>query len=137
MTIIQSSISSNSKKGTIRGLHHLIPPHEERKLVTCTHGSMFDVLVDLRKDSPTHLQWVSIALSADSWKTVYVPPGVAHGFQTLEDNTIVFYQISINYDAKFLRGVRWDDPTFGIKWPLPVSIINARDSNYPFFPKEE
>ena len=128
--IVQCSLSVNKRKGTLRGLHYQVPPHQEAKLVRCTRGSIFDVVLDLRADSPTYRRHVSVLLSAENGKMVYVPEGCAHGFQTLEDDTEVAYQMSDFYVPECARGVRWDDPAFGIEWPSDDRIILDRDRNY-------
>jgi dTDP-4-dehydrorhamnose 3,5-epimerase len=128
---VQCSISFNRKKGTLRGMHYQAAPHEEAKLVRCTSGAICDVTLDLRPKSSTFRQWVAVDLTARNRKAVYIPKGVAHGLQTLDDDTEVFYQISEFYDAASQRGVRWDDPAFGIQWPLPVTVMSARDRGYP------
>lgn len=133
--IVQCNISSNKKKGTLRGMHYQIAPYEEAKLVSCTMGVIYDVIVDLRPDSSTYCQWFAVELSAENYKMLYVPEGFAHGFQTLEDNTIVLYQMSEFYHPECARGVRWDDSAFGIKWPLSNRIVSKKDMNYPDFRK--
>ena len=133
--IVQSSISLNKKKGTIRGMHYQSKPHEESKIVKCVRGKIFDVLIDLRPNSETFKEWFSIELTEDNYKMVYIPKGVAHGFQTLEDNTEISYNISNFYNPRSSKGVRWNDKKFGIKWPLKVSIISQRDASYPLFSK--
>ena len=132
--LVQCSISFNSRKGTLRGMHYQANPYEEAKLVRCTVGAIYDVLIDLRPDSPTFKRWTEVELAADSWKMVYIPEGFAHGFLTLKDRTEVFYQMSQVYVPASARGVRWDDPAFGIHWPIPVEVISDRDRNYPDFP---
>lgn len=132
--LVQCSISFNKKVGTLRGMHYQAAPHEEAKLVRCTRGAAFDVIIDLRPESPTLKQWIAVTLTAENHKMLYVPEGFAHGFQTLEDNTEVFYQISEFYAPEFARSVRWDDPAFGIQWPpVGARIISARDRQYPDF----
>jgi dTDP-4-dehydrorhamnose 3,5-epimerase len=128
--LVQCSISFNKKRGTLRGMHFQLPPLAETKLVRCTQGAIYDVIIDLRQDSETFLQWVGVELTAENRKAFYVPKGFAHGFQTLEDNTEVFYQISEFYAPECARGLRWNDPTFNITWPQPVSVISERDRNY-------
>lgn len=130
---VQCSISSNAKKGTLRGMHYQIAPHEEAKLVRCTMGSILDIILDLRVGSPTFRQWVGTRLSASNRLLHYVPKGCAHGFQSLEDDTEVFYQISEYYHPECARGVRWDDPAFGIQWPDAPSVISIKDRQYPGF----
>ena len=131
----QCDISYNSRHGTLRGMHYQEQPHAEAKLIRCTRGALFDVIIDLRPDSPTYCEWVETALSADNYRMLYVPRGFAHGFQTLEDHTEVFYQMSHPYSAHNARGVRWNDPLFPIKWPLPVTSISEKDQSYADFLK--
>ena len=128
--LVQCSISFNKKKGTLRGMHYQAAPHEEAKLVRCTKGAIYDVILDLRPWSPTFKQHVAVVLSAQNRKMLYVPEGVAHGFQTLEDETEVFYQMSEFYTPEWARGVRWDDPAFDIPWPADARVIAARDRSY-------
>ena len=129
---VQCNISFNKKKGTLRGMHYQAAPYEEVKLVRCTMGATYDVIIDLRPHSPTYKRWVPVELGANNRTTLYVPKGFAHGFQTLEDNTEVFYQMSEFYHVECARGVRWDDPAFGIKWPLEPQCISPQDASYPF-----
>jgi dTDP-4-dehydrorhamnose 3,5-epimerase len=131
--LVQCSISFNRRKGTLRGLHYQAAPHEEAKLIRCTAGAIHDVIVDLRRDSPTFREHFAILLSARNREMLYVPEGCAHGFQTLEDATEVVYQMSEFYSPDSARGVRWNDPAFGIAWPIPDCILNARDRAYPDF----
>ena len=131
--IAQCSVSFNRKKGTLRGMHYQVPPFEESKLVRCIRGSLYDVIIDLRPESPTFKHHVAVVLSAENGKMLYVPEGFAHGFQTLEDDSEVFYQISKFYSPAHARGVRWNDPAFGIQWPEAPRIILERDQNYPDF----
>ena len=131
--VAQCNISFNRRKGTVRGLHFQHPPHAEAKLVRCTRGALYDVVVDLRSDSPTFLVHVAVELSASNHRMLYVPEGVAHGFQTLEDDTEVFYQMSAPFVVDAVCGVRWNDPAFAIEWPLEVSAISERDRTYPDF----
>jgi len=131
--IVQCNSSFNKQRGTLRGMHYQIPPHEEAKLVRCTSGAIYDVIVDLRPDSPTWAQWFGVELTAQNCRMVYVPEGFAHGYQTLADDTEVFYQVSAYYHPESARGVRWDDPTLGIDWPLRISVISERDRSHPFF----
>jgi len=131
--LVQCSVSFNKRSGTVRGMHYQIAPYQEVKLIRCTHGAIYDVLIDLRPESPTFTQYMAVVLSADNRTMLYVPHGMAHGFQTLEDNTEVFYQMSEFYAPEYARGVRWDDPAFGIAWPPATRIILARDRNYPDF----
>lgn len=127
---VQTSISLNTKKGTIRGMHYQTKPYEETKIVRCTKGKIFDVIVDLRPDSKTFKDWFSVELSADNYKMLYVPKGIAHGFQTLEDSTEVTYQISQFYMPKFSKGIKWNDDTLNIKWPIKSIIISERDKSF-------
>jgi dTDP-4-dehydrorhamnose 3,5-epimerase len=131
--LVQCSISSNKRKGTLRGLHYQAVPHEEAKLVRCTRGAIYDVVVDLRYNSETFKQWMTVVLEADKHNTIYVPEGCAHGFLTLEDDCEVFYQMSESYYPELSRGVRWDDPAFNIDWPARVDIISERDRSFPDF----
>jgi dTDP-4-dehydrorhamnose 3,5-epimerase len=131
--IAQCSTSFTRRRGTLRGLHYQSPPLAETKIVRCTRGAIYDVIVDLRPDSPTFTQHFGLALTADDRRALYVPPLVAHGFQTLEDDTEVFYQISEFYSPAHACGVRWDDPAFGIAWPPADRIISERDRTYPDF----
>jgi dTDP-4-dehydrorhamnose 3,5-epimerase len=132
-TWAQSSVSFNKRKGTLRGLHYQLAPHVETKLVRCTRGSVFDVVVDLRRGSPTVCQWWGAELSAENGRQLYIPDDCAHGFLTLCDDTELSYQISAFYQPGSAAGVRWDDPAFGVVWPAPVEVINSRDANYPPF----
>jgi dTDP-4-dehydrorhamnose 3,5-epimerase len=134
--IIQSSMSYNRKKGTIRGMHYQIKPFEETKLVRCTKGKIFDVIIDLRKDSKTFKKWISIELSENNHRTLYIPKGFAHGFQTLEDNTEIIYDISQTYNPEYSKGIKWNDKIIGIKWPLEVTMISKKDSMNPYFDKQ-
>ena len=132
--IAQCNISHNRKKGTLRGMHYQIAPHAEAKLVTCLAGSIYDVIIDLRPDSITYCHWLAVELSARRRRSlIYIPEGFAHGFQTLEDDTEVFYQMSHAYVPQFARGVRWDDPAFAIYWPDRPRTLSDRDNNYPDF----
>jgi dTDP-4-dehydrorhamnose 3,5-epimerase len=131
--LAQCSLSFNTRKGTLRGMHYQAAPHEEAKLVRCTRGSIFDVALDLRPGSPTFKKWVAAELSADNRRMLYIPEGCAHGFQTLEPKTEVFYQISAFYQSEASRGVRWDEPAFAIKWPHDERTISARDRQYADF----
>jgi dTDP-4-dehydrorhamnose 3,5-epimerase len=133
-TIAQCNLSQNRKKGTLRGMHYQIAPHAEAKLVTCLTGSIYDVIIDLRPDSITCCRWISVELSARHPRNLlYIPEGFAHGFQTLEDDTEVFYQISQAYAPEAARGVRWNDPAFAIQWPDGPRTISVRDQTYPDF----
>ena len=127
---VQSSISSNRHRRTLRGLHYQIPPHAETKLVRCIRGAAFDVIVDLRPESPTYLQWHACELSAENGRAVYIPEGLAHGFQTLTDDTELLYEITPCYAPEHARGARWNDPVFSIEWPIDEPILSARDRSY-------
>lgn len=131
--LAQCSISYNRARGTLRGLHYQVAPHEEAKLVRCTAGAIFDVVVDLRAESPTLRGWFGTELSAENRRALYIPEGCAHGFLTLTDDSEVSYQISEAYAPGAGRGARWDDPAFGIRWPTEVVVINERDATYPDF----
>lgn len=130
---VQCNISFNKEKGTLRGMHYQAAPFEEGKLVRCTSGAIYDVIVDLRHDSSTYCNWIAVELSAKNRRALYVPPGFAHGFQTLESNTEVFYQMTSFYEPSAGRGVRWDDNAFNIKWPLDSPILSEKDSAYPVY----
>jgi dTDP-4-dehydrorhamnose 3,5-epimerase len=129
--LAQCSISRNALAGTVRGMHFQSAPHEEAKLVRCTAGAIFDVVVDLRLESETYAEWVGVELDAERGTALYVPKGFAHGFQTLVDDSDVFYLISEPYAPAAAAGVRWDDPAFGIEWPRPVRVISDRDRSWP------
>src|SRR5262249_9052873 len=129
----QCNISFNRHRGTVRGLHFQRPPHAEVKLVRCTAGRAYDVILDLRPHSPAFRRHFAVELEPRSRAMLYVPEGVAHGFQTLDDNTELFYQMSVPFHPDAATGVRWNDPAFAIAWPLPVSVISARDDSYPDF----
>lgn len=129
--VVQCNISLNHRRGTLRGMHFQLPPHSEAKLVRCTQGGIFDVIVDIRTNSPSYRQWQGFELTAANRRSLYIPEGFAHGFQTLEDDTEVFYQMSNEQQAASASGVRWNDPAIAINWPLPVSVISERDQNWP------
>ena len=130
---VQCSVSLNTRKGTLRGMHYQIAPFPETKVVRCTLGAIYDVVLDLRPQSRTFREWITVTLTAEDRNMVYVPKGCAHGFLTLEDKTEVFYQISEFHNAESARGVRWDDPAFRIVWPDKVKVISERDRTYPDF----
>jgi len=147
--VAQCNISFNAKKGTLRGMHYQAKPFEEVKLIRCTRGAIFDVIIDLRPDSSTYCQWIGVEFTAsfshlpspisqlaNTIRSLYVPKGFAHGFLTLEDNTEVFYQMSEFYSPDHATGLRWDDPAFGIEWPIEVQVISDRDKNYLDFAYE-
>lgn len=131
--LVQCSISFNTRKGTLRGLHFQSDPYAETKLVRCTQGAIYDVVVDVRPSSPRFKDWFGVELSAANHKSLYLPEGCAHGFLTLDDNSEVFYQMSEFYDSESSHGVRWNDPAFGIVWPEDVAVISQRDRTYPDF----
>jgi dTDP-4-dehydrorhamnose 3,5-epimerase len=127
----QCNVSYNRRAGTLRGLHYQVPPHAEVKLVRCTAGAIADVIVDLRRGSPTRLKWVAVELRAATRRALYVPEGFAHGFITLEDDTEVAYQMGAFYEPSAARGIRWDDPALSIGWPRRPAVISAQDASYP------
>jgi dTDP-4-dehydrorhamnose 3,5-epimerase len=129
--LAQCSVSFNKRKGTLRGMHYQEQPFAEAKLVRCCAGAIYDVIVDLRRASPTHRKWIAVELSASNRKMLYVPEGVAHGFQTLTDEVEVSYQISEVYTPESARGVRWNDPLFAIHWPISDPIVSERDRTFP------
>ena len=131
--LVQCNISFNRKKGALRGMHFQNVPHREAKLVRCTMGAVYDVIIDLCPQSPTYKQWTAIELNVANRKMLYIPEGFAHGFQTLEDNTEVFYQMSEFYYPELSLGIRWNDPMFEIRWPLPNPIISKKDMGYSNF----
>jgi dTDP-4-dehydrorhamnose 3,5-epimerase len=131
--IVQCSISNNKKKGTFRGLHIQYAPYEEAKIVRCTRGRLYDIVVDLRENSSTFKKWFSVELSADNYKMLYVPEGCAHGYQTLEDNTEATYQITEVFKPDHSSGIRWDDPAFDIKLPLEITVIAKKDRSWKLF----
>jgi dTDP-4-dehydrorhamnose 3,5-epimerase len=131
--LVQCSISYNKSKGTFRGIHYQTAPYEEAKLVRCTSGSIYDAIIDLRPQSPTFRQYFGLVLTAQNHKMLYVPEGFAHGFLTLEDNTEVFYQMSEFYAPEHARGIRWNDPAFGIEWPHTPTAMSDRDRSCPDF----
>jgi dTDP-4-dehydrorhamnose 3,5-epimerase len=135
ITWVQSSVSVNTQKGTMRGLHYQSAPNEEVKLVQCTTGAIYDVIVDLRPASPTYCQHVGITLSADNRRAVYIPKGCAHGFLTLEHNSEVSYHISEFHVPTSARGILWNDPAFKIAWPAPIVVMSEKDRTWPAFPK--
>lgn len=133
--VAQCNISFNRQIGTLRGMHYQAAPHAEAKLIRCTRGRLYDVIVDLRRESPTFRQWTAVELSGENRLMLYAPEGCAHGFQTLEDDTEVFYQMSEFYHPESARGVRWNDPAFGIQWPAGLrAILSERDQSWPDYP---
>lgn len=130
--VVQTNMSHNHRAGTLRGLHLQRSPHAEAKLVRCSRGRVFDVAADVRRDSPTRGRWVGVVLDADGHRALYVPPGCAHGYLTLEDDSVVVYQVSAAYVPGAEVGVRWDEPRFGISWPAPIHVISAKDASWPY-----
>lgn len=131
--VVQCSISFNKKKGTLRGMHYQAKPYEEAKIVRCYKGAIYDIILDLRPESESFKKWISAELNENNRRALYIPKGVAHGFQTLADDTEVFYMMDEFYHPEYARGIRWDDPEFKIEWPLPVMCVSERDKNYPNF----
>lgn len=129
--LAQANIAFSHTRGTLRGMHHQVPPYQEAKLVRCTMGAIYDVIVDLRRDSPTYMQWFGVELTARNGRMLYVPEGFAHGYQTLADDTEVFYQTSHFYAPECARGVRYDDPAFRISWPMAIRVISDADKHWP------
>ena len=133
LTFVQANLSSNRREGTLRGMHFQAPPYEEGKLLCCSRGAIYDVILDLRPGSSTFGRWESFELSARNRRLLYVPEGIAHGFQTLEDESDVFYLMTQSYHPEAARGVRWNDPAFAIAWPSRSPILSERDASYPDF----
>lgn len=131
--VVQTNVSFSRHKGTLRGLHYQRPPHAEAKLIRCLRGAIFDVAVDLREDSPTYREWVGVELTPERRNMLFVPEGCAHGFQTLEDDSEVLYQVSAFYAPEAEAGARYDDPAFGVEWPLEVSVISDKDTRWAPF----
>jgi dTDP-4-dehydrorhamnose 3,5-epimerase len=135
---VQANITFSPEKGTLRGMHYQIRPHKEVKLVHCPRGAIYDIIVDMRPDSPTYLEWIAVELTAENRKMIYIPGGFAHGYQTLVDNTEVFYQVAQFYAPKFERGFRWDDPAFQIEWPETSHLIlSEKDRAWPDFQPQQ
>jgi dTDP-4-dehydrorhamnose 3,5-epimerase len=134
--VVQCNISYNRQRGTVRGMHYQQAPHQEAKLIRCVRGALYDVVIDLRANSPTFRDWIGVELRAGERvlsKMLYVPEGFAHGFQTLEDDTEIFYQMSEFYAPESQRGYRWNDAAFSVRWPAPPAVISERDRTYPDF----
>jgi dTDP-4-dehydrorhamnose 3,5-epimerase len=129
--LVQCNISFNKKEGTLRGMHYQTSPHAEVKIVRCTAGAIYDVIIDLRPESPTFRQWFGAELSEKNHQMLYVPEGFAHGYQTLEEQAEVFYQVSAFYHPASERGIRCDDPAFGIEWPIPACVVSNKDATHP------
>jgi len=134
--VVQTNVSYNRQKGTLRGLHMQMAPYSETKLVRCTRGAIFDVIVDMRSNSDTFKQWTGVELSSDNYRMLYVPEDFAHGFMTLTDNTDVTYQVTQFYTPEAERGYRWNDPTFGIIWPFEPLVLSHKDQTHPFIEAE-
>lgn len=133
--VVQTNLSYNARRGTLRGMHYQAEPFAEAKLVQCVEGYLYDVIIDLRSDSETYCRWIGVELSAAKGLMLYVPEGFAHGFQTLEDHTAVYYHMFQFFAPHFARGVRWNDPAFGIKWPLENPIMSEKDRQLPDYKK--
>lgn len=131
--LVQCNISFNRKQGTLRGMHYQIAPYAEAKVVRCTRGAIYDVIIDLRPESSTFKQWLALELSAENYRMLYVPEGLAHGFETLVNDTEVLYQMSQFYHPECAQGIRWNDLAFGVEWPLPVDVISEKDGTYPLW----
>ncbi len=134
--VVQCNVSYNQKRGTLRGMHLQSAPFPEAKLVRVTCGSIYDVIIDMREESPNYLQWLGVELTAENRRALYVPEGFAHGFLTLDDDTEVFYQMSEFYAPDCAQSYRWDDPAFGIEWPVAVAVISDKDAAIPDFQPE-
>jgi dTDP-4-dehydrorhamnose 3,5-epimerase len=132
-TFYQANLSFNHRKGTLRGMHFQHPPYEQAKLIWCLRGAIYDVLIDIRPDSPTYGRWAGFEMTAESRQILYVPRGMAHGFQTLDDDTAIVYHVAQDYAPHAEGGIRYDDPAFTIRWPLPVSEISTKDQRWPDF----
>ncbi|MFH2066096.1 MAG: dTDP-4-dehydrorhamnose 3,5-epimerase [Pseudomonadota bacterium] len=133
---VQCNISFNQKKGTLRGMHYQATPNQEAKLVRCTSGAIYDVIIDLRPDSPTYTQWIAVELNEDNRNMLFIPKDFAHGFLTLTDNTEIFYQMTQYFVAEASRGLRWNDTTIKIDWPEPINSMSPKDKHYPDFQPE-
>jgi dTDP-4-dehydrorhamnose 3,5-epimerase len=131
--VVEMNTSRSRKRGTVRGLHYQTAPHAEAKFVRCTRGALHDVVLDMRPDSPTYLRWAAFELRDSADRTLYVPPGCAHGFQTLENNTEITYAVTATYHPECERGIRWNDPAFRITWPISEVTLSDKDANLPLF----
>jgi len=131
--VVQANVSYNKVKGTLRGMHFQKAPHQETKLVRCTRGAIYDVIIDLRPDSPTYKQWIGVELTESNYRMLFVPEDFAHGFITLEDNTEVTYQVTQYYTPGAEGGIRWNDPAFNIEWPIPPVVVSGKDQAHPDF----
>lgn len=134
--VVQANLSLSRRRGTLRGLHLQLPPAAEVKMVRCVRGALYDVILDLRPDSPTYGEWIGVRLDDDDREMLYVPEGFAHGFQTLTDDAEVFYMVTAPYTPEAERGVRYDDPQFGVEWPLDVAEISEKDRSWPDYTPE-
>jgi dTDP-4-dehydrorhamnose 3,5-epimerase len=135
--VSQCNVSFNERRGTLRGLHYQVPPHAEVKIIRCTSGAVYDVIVDLRPESSSYTRWIGVELTAENRRMLYIPEGFAHGYVTLEDETETYYQVSAPYAPQAERGARWDDPAFGIEWPeADELVISEKDRNWPDFRPE-
>ncbi len=134
--VVQANISYNKTRGTLRGIHTQLRPFGESKLVRCTRGALYDVIVDLRTESETYLQWIGVELTEESYRMLYVPEGFGHSFITLEDETEATYQVTQYYTPAAERGYRWDDPAFNIEWPISPQVISTKDRSHPFFTED-
>jgi dTDP-4-dehydrorhamnose 3,5-epimerase len=134
-TVAQCNCSYNHKKGTMRGMHYQLPPAAETKLVRCTHGAIYDVIIDLRQGSPTYMQWIGVELTAQNRRQLYVPELFAHGYLTLSETSEVAYQVGEFYTPGYERGIRYDDPAFRIQWPVPIEVISDKDAAWPAYAK--
>ncbi len=132
--IAQCNVAFNHRKATLRGMHYQLAPHQEVKLVRCTRGAIYDVIVDLRRDSSTYSRWFGVELAADSHRQLYIPRGFAHGYITLLDDSEVFYEVSEFYRPESESGLRYDDPALAIRWPFAPAVISAKDRNHPLMP---
>lgn len=130
---VQCNLSQSERRGTLRGLHYQLEPHTEAKLVRCIEGRIFDVAVDLRQDSPTFQQWFGMELSAENRTMLFIPKGLAHGYLTLSDHALCMYESSAFYEPNAERGIRWNDPTFSIAWPMTPTVVSPKDQGYPNF----
>jgi dTDP-4-dehydrorhamnose 3,5-epimerase len=131
--VVQANVSYNKVKGTLRGMHFQKPPYQETKLVRCTRGAIYDVIIDLRPDSPTYKQYIGVELTEDNYRMLFVPEDFAHGFITLQDTTEVTYQVTQNYTPGAEGGIRWNDPAFNIEWPMEPVVVSGKDQVHPDF----
>jgi dTDP-4-dehydrorhamnose 3,5-epimerase len=132
-SLVQANVSYNHRKGTLRGMHYQVEPYGETKLVRCTQGAICDVIIDLRPESPTYRKWVGVELTAENYRMLFVPKMFAHGFQTLVDDSVVTYQVGQFYTSGSERGIRYNDPAFGLRWPVEASVISDKDKSWPDF----